>query len=117
MERGAESEQRGRLGAALARRRGQIVNTGEMASYTARPTRTTAMRKVHLDEAQHRLPELIDEAASGEDVVISRGDGADFRLVPVVEDPARPREFGSLKGRIHIADDFDEPLADFEPYT
>ena len=74
------------------------------------------MRKVMLDEAQHRLPELIAEAASGEDVVISRGDGADFRLVPVVESVNRPRVGGSLKDRIHMSDDFDDPLPDFEPY-
>jgi antitoxin (DNA-binding transcriptional repressor) of toxin-antitoxin stability system len=74
------------------------------------------MRKVKLDEAQRRLPELIEEAASGEDVVISRGDGASFRLVPVIEPERRPRKAGSLKGRIHIADDFDDPLPDFEEY-
>ena len=74
------------------------------------------MRKVEPGEAQQRLPELIEEAARGEEVVISRGDGAAFRLVPVLEPKRRPREFGSLKGRIHIADDFDDPLPDFEPY-
>ncbi len=75
------------------------------------------MRKVNLDEAQHRLPELIEQAASGEDVVISRGDGADFRLVPVLEPERRPRKAGSARGLIHIADDFDDPLPDFEPYS
>lgn len=33
------------------------------------------------------------------------------------EPAPRPRQFGSLKGRIHIADGFDHPLPDFEPYT
>lgn len=72
------------------------------------------MQNVTLDEAQQRLPALLDSAASGEDVVISRGDGASFRLVPV---PAlAPRRGGSMKGKIHMADDFDDPLEDFEPY-
>jgi prevent-host-death family protein len=75
------------------------------------------MRKVNLDEAQRRLPELIEEAASGEDVVISRGDGADFRLVPVVEPMAVPRQGGGLRGLLVVPDDFNDPLPDFEPYT
>lgn len=75
------------------------------------------MQKVKLDEAQRRLPELIEQAAGGEDIVISRGDGADFRLVPVLEPERRPRRGGSLKGRIHMTDDFDDPLPEFEPYT
>ena len=74
------------------------------------------MRKVKLDEAQRRLPELIEEAARGEDVVISRGDGADFRLVPVVEPARAPRKGGGLKGLLTVPDDFDDPLSDFEEY-
>lgn len=74
------------------------------------------MHKVTLDEAQHRLPELIEEAASGGDVVISRGDGASFRLVPVVEPEPQP-VFGSARGLIEIADDFDAPVEGFEPYA
>ncbi len=74
------------------------------------------MRKVKLDEAQHRLPELIEQAASGEDVVISRGDGASFRLVPVVEPEPHP-VFGSARGLIEIADDFDAPVEGFESYA
>ena len=70
------------------------------------------MRKVTLDEAQQRLPERIDEAARGEEVVISRGDGAGFRLVPAVEPARRPRTGGALKGVLVVPDDFEEPLAD-----
>lgn len=75
------------------------------------------MQKVSLDDAQRRLPELLDDAASGEDVVISRGDGADIRLVPVIAPEPRPRKGGSMKGKLHIADDFDDPISGFEPYT
>ncbi len=75
------------------------------------------MRKVKLDEAQRRLPELIEEAVSGGDVVISRGDGADVRLVLVVEPANRPRKGGGLKGVLVVPDDFNDPLPDFEPYT
>lgn len=80
-----------------------------------RPARET-MRTVPLDEAQQRLPELMDEAAGGEEVVISRGDGASFRLVPIVASAPRP-VFGSARGLIEIASDFDAPLEGFEPYA
>ena len=73
------------------------------------------MRTVGLDEAQQRLPELIEEAASGGDVVISRGDGARFRLTPVAEPEPRP-VFGSARGLVEMADDFDAPIEGFEPY-
>ena len=73
------------------------------------------MRKVNLDEAQKKLPELIEEAANGEDVQISRGDGASFRIVPVAK-PHRQPVFGSLRGQIKISDDFDDPIEGFEPY-
>ena len=69
-----------------------------------------------LDEAQRRLPELIDEAAGGEDVVISRGDGAAFRLVPIATPEPRPT-FGSARGLITVHDDFDDPIPGFEPYA
>ncbi|MEO0556763.1 MAG: prevent-host-death protein [Bacteroidota bacterium] len=74
------------------------------------------MRTVQLDEAQKRLPELMEEAASGEDVRISRGDGASFRLVLVVEPSPRP-VFGSARGLVTMADDFDDPIEGFEPYA
>lgn len=44
------------------------------------------MHKVDLKEAKTRLAELVEEAAQGEEVVIERGDGATFRIVPVVRE-------------------------------
>ncbi|MEM1115046.1 MAG: type II toxin-antitoxin system prevent-host-death family antitoxin [Bacteroidota bacterium] len=71
---------------------------------------------VGLNEAKERLPELVEEAASGEEVVISRGDGASFRLVPVATARLSP-VFGSARGLVDMADDFDDPVPGFEPYT
>lgn len=75
------------------------------------------MRKVKLDEAQKQLSQLVDDAVSGEDIVISRGDGADVQLVPVVESRTRPRKGGGLKGLFVVPDDFGDPLPDFESHT
>ncbi len=74
------------------------------------------MHQVKLKEAETRLAELIEEVASGEEVVIIRSDGTSFKIVPIGEVGASPK-FGSAKGLIKIADDFDEPLADFEEYS
>jgi antitoxin (DNA-binding transcriptional repressor) of toxin-antitoxin stability system len=72
------------------------------------------MSTVSLDEALIRLAELMTEAADGEDVVIAAQDGTAVRLVPV-QTRGIPR-FGSAKGMFTMADDFDAPLEDFEPY-
>jgi antitoxin (DNA-binding transcriptional repressor) of toxin-antitoxin stability system len=66
------------------------------------------MRKVEAKEAKERLDELLDEAAGGADIVIERGDGAAFRLVPVL----KRRIAGLHPGAIVASEDFDEPLPD-----
>ncbi|MEM1041221.1 MAG: prevent-host-death protein [Bacteroidota bacterium] len=66
------------------------------------------MRAVKPEEAQQRLPELIEEAALGEEVVIARGDGEAFRLTPVLDSEPRP-VFGSARGLAEMAGDFDAP--------
>lgn len=57
----------------------------------------------------HGLP--FREGESVEVIVLS--------VAPRADVPAeRPRrQFGSVRGLITVPDDFDEPLADFEPYT
>jgi antitoxin (DNA-binding transcriptional repressor) of toxin-antitoxin stability system len=59
---------------------------------------------------------LIEAAAGGEDVIITRNDGVSFKLVMVDAVEARPK-FGSAKGLVKMSDDFDEPLEGFEDYT
>jgi prevent-host-death family protein len=63
-------------------------------------------------EAKRRLRDLIDAAMRGETVLITHGDQKTVQLVPVAEAKPRP-QFGSAKGLIQMADDFDEPLEDF----
>ncbi len=73
------------------------------------------MHKVKLQDAQIRLAELINEAVYGGEVVILRSDGIACKLVPI--EPLKPYpKFGSAKGLIKMADDFDEPLEDFKEY-
>ena len=74
------------------------------------------MHTVELKEAEGRLAALIDEVASGEEVVITREDGTAFKLVAVTPIAPRPT-FGSAKGLVKMAEDFDEPLEDFQAYA
>ncbi|MBW4516970.1 MAG: type II toxin-antitoxin system prevent-host-death family antitoxin [Timaviella obliquedivisa GSE-PSE-MK23-08B] len=67
------------------------------------------MHQVSLQEAGNQLAKLIEGAASGEEVVITRSDGAAFRIVPISSTKPRPT-FGSAKGLVRMSDDFDAPL-------
>jgi antitoxin (DNA-binding transcriptional repressor) of toxin-antitoxin stability system len=74
------------------------------------------MYQVDLKEAETELAKLIEAAAGGEKVVITRSDGTSFTIVPIIAAGATPK-FGSAKGLVKISDDFDEPLEDFEEYA
>ena len=74
------------------------------------------MVRVDIREAQRNLAALVDTVLRGDEVLITKGTLPAARLVSAVEEPARPR-FGSARGLITIADDFDAPLSDFDEYT
>lgn len=72
------------------------------------------MHRFSVADAQARLPELMERAAAGDEVLITREDGTGVRLVPV---GATPRaRFGSARGMFSMTDDFDAPLEEFRPY-
>ncbi len=73
------------------------------------------MQQIELTQAQHELPQLIEAALHGADVIITRGDAPVVRLVPILGEKPQP-QFGSAKGLISLAEDFDEPLEDFREY-
>ncbi len=74
------------------------------------------MHTVGLQEAGGQLAVLLDAVARGEEVVIIRDDGVTFKIIPVPSIAPSPK-FGSAKGRVHIREDFDAPLEDFQAYT
>ncbi len=73
------------------------------------------MTQVELKQAKARFHELIELAASREEMIIARDKQPFVKLSPILKQK-RPRQFGSAKGLITIADDFDEPLEDFAEY-
>jgi prevent-host-death family protein len=62
---------------------------------------------VNMHEAKTHLSRLVERAAAGEDIVIGKAGRPVARLVPYVA-RREPRKPGGLKGKIWIADDFDE---------
>jgi len=67
------------------------------------------VKKVNIYEAKTRLSQLVDEAASGEDVVIARAGRPVARLTQL-QKASRKRRLGLLDGRFKIPDDFNRPL-------
>jgi len=73
------------------------------------------MHQVSIEEARITLPDLI-EAAVGDEVLIAKDDQNIVKLVPVSGTKQVP-QFGSAKGLITMAEDFDAPLEEFDEYA
>lgn len=71
--------------------------------------------QVDIAEAQRRFLDLIQAAEHGEEVIITRDQQPLIQLVSLHQLSNRP-QFGSARGLITIADDFDAPLDDFREY-
>ncbi|MDR2187354.1 MAG: type II toxin-antitoxin system Phd/YefM family antitoxin [Azonexus sp.] len=69
------------------------------------------MRSVNIHEAKTRFSRLVEAVAGGEEIIIARAGVPAARLTPIARQKT-VRRFGSLKGQIRIADDFDAPLPD-----
>ena len=65
------------------------------------------MLSVKREKAEKQLPALLRAARSGEQVFIEEEGEAPVQLVPLPR-PGRPRRPGRLRGKIQMADDFDE---------
>jgi prevent-host-death family protein len=63
------------------------------------------MKTLNLYQARANLSRLVDEAANGESIVIAKDGKPLAALVPVANVAKASLKFGTLKGKIHIADD------------
>jgi antitoxin (DNA-binding transcriptional repressor) of toxin-antitoxin stability system len=74
------------------------------------------MVSVRIEEAQARLPELIEGLHAGEEVLITRGTEPVAKLIATTAE-GMPRKPGLLRDQIlYMAEDFDAPLEDFKEY-
>jgi prevent-host-death family protein len=77
------------------------------------------MQTVNIHAAKTQLSRLVEAAASGEEIIISRAGKPVAKLVPLTSPPSK-RVLGGMSGRLRIPADFDAPLPpevldDFEP--
>ncbi len=74
------------------------------------------MATVTLQEAQSRLPEIIQQLSPGDELVITENNRPIATLARAESKQRWPCQAGSAKGKIHMAPDFDAPLEDFQEY-
>jgi prevent-host-death family protein len=67
------------------------------------------MKSVNIHQAKTHLSRLIEEAASGEEIIIAKAGQPRARLVACER---KRRVLGRLRGQIRIGADFDAPLPD-----
>jgi prevent-host-death family protein len=67
------------------------------------------MELLNITEADEQLSEVIDKAASGEEVLLGKDGQPVAKVVPIkAPKPNSNRRLGMCEGKIHIAKDFDE---------
>ena len=65
------------------------------------------MQVTNISEAKAQLSALIEKVMAGEEVIIGKAGKPVARIIRY-ENNRQPRQPGALKGKIKIADDFDE---------
>ncbi len=73
------------------------------------------MNQVNIHEAKTHLSRLIQEVLNGGEVVIARDNVPLVQLV-LLDSAKSARILGTAKGKVTLAADFDEPLADFADF-
>jgi prevent-host-death family protein len=66
------------------------------------------MPQIGMHEAKTKLSQLVERAEAGEDIVISRNGKPVARLVPVATTSSLASVRGAWRGRVKIAEDFDD---------
>ena len=74
------------------------------------------MTTVSIEEAQAKLPELIQRLKPGEEVLITRQQQPVAKLVGQQPTTRGPRQPGSAKGKLSILAEDEEHLHDFRDY-
>lgn len=73
-----------------------------------------APTNIAVEDAGPELSRLVESASTGREIVITRGGQPVARIVPIPLSHGRPKA-GYAKGTVlHMAEDFDAPLPDFD---
>ncbi len=74
------------------------------------------MKTFTVAEAKQDLDPILAHAKAGGTVIIISDDDQAYQLVSTIVPKKGPRKAGLFEGQIKIAEDFDDPLPEFEPY-
>lgn len=66
------------------------------------------MTEVGMHEAKTKLSQLVERAERGEEIVITRNGMPAVKLTPIEAGPSLSSVRGAWRGRVSIAEDFDE---------
>jgi prevent-host-death family protein len=70
------------------------------------------MRTINIHAAKTQLSRLVEDVAAGEEIIIAKSGRPVARLCPLGAPPKARRQLGTLNGKLHIPDDFDEMFED-----
>ncbi|MFN8770199.1 MAG: type II toxin-antitoxin system Phd/YefM family antitoxin [Neisseriaceae bacterium] len=68
------------------------------------------MKKFNIYDAKTNFSKIINLVEHHEEVLISKNGIAVAKIVPVIFDSSEKRVFGTLRGKIKVAKDFDDSL-------
>ncbi len=77
------------------------------------------MQRIDLNQAQARLPQLLENALRGEEIIITRDEQPIAKIVPLMAEAKEANgdlRLGSARDVLIIHEDFDAPLAEFAEY-
>ena len=70
------------------------------------------MDTVNIHQAKTHLSRYLEQVEAGGEIVIARGGRPVAKLMPLAPKAKKKIVFGSMKGQLRIAEDFDSPIAD-----
>jgi antitoxin (DNA-binding transcriptional repressor) of toxin-antitoxin stability system len=73
------------------------------------------MDVVNMHDAGNSLSRLVKRAAAGEDILIANH-GKPMAMLTRLPPKHRQMPWGIFEGKIHMTDDFNEPLEEFKDY-
>lgn len=77
------------------------------------------MQRIDLNQAQARLPQLLEIALRGEEIIITRDEQPIAKIVPLTaadNNDDGDLQLGSARDVLIIHEDFDAPLEEFAEY-
>lgn len=66
---------------------------------------------INIHEAKTHLSRLLDQVATGAEIIIAKAGKPIARLIPA-NGPVKEKKLGLLKGKLKVPDDFNAPLPD-----